>query len=618
MYNGRFDNRQRTPSRNGWNTNGYRNGDQNSNTNSGNNNFRDWNRSRKQSRYQNNNANYNQNRFNNNRLNNNQHQNRFNNRPNRNHSRSQSNNRNRTSSRNRDNNWSRSRSRNQHSNRNQGWNRNQNGGTRNQTTYGGNRNRSWNNRNRSSSWNKNREERTADRQETTRSSNGDFQSMCRALYKIVQIEHHKDNWTDLPRAIARNLEDLASDIVPPDPTNNLREQIQAVFNNTASEILACVQNHLQERLNFNRAFIRTVNPQDKERAKEIVERRLTQCLGKKIGEVNITTALNREVRNIGINHQSPVTDNGETDDESDEGWTAVEPPRAKKTRKASTPPSPVRKTPAKSRVQKLATGTSRFQILADRIALEELESRSEQPLREMEMEDEDHQEPDAVNHQLRILAEVHAEQSTSQTPVAQQPSATQPTFSAAAQRNTTRKTRHEGKIKADWKVKVNDDTKVLIITDSNFKNLPEEDIPQNWQVEIFPGATFATMANVIKKLPSDKIEHLITSVGINNKAGDFKKTTYREAGRISEACATLTATVHAVGVSFSPNLHQTEQENLKQINQRLRQIFTNRYIQPLKPEETATSADNIHYTTETIKQIWRNITSHVGKQSKNF
>lgn len=224
-----------------------------------------------------------------------------------------------------------------------------------------------------------------------------------------------------------------------------------------------------------------------------------------------------------------------------------------------------------------------------------------------------------IHQQLITQAEIHAGQQPADTSIAQQQPTTQPTLSAATQRIASRKTRHTDPIKADWKVKLNDETQVLIISDSNFKNLPEEDIPENWQVDIFPGANFATLANVIKKLPSNKIEHLITSVGINNRTGNFQKKTNRETGLISEACATLTATVHAVGVSFSPELQETEQENLVQINRRLRQIFTNRYIQPLKPEETATvPEDNIHYNTETIRKIWQNITSHMDKQPKNF
>src|SRR6218665_1150100 len=105
--------------------------------------------------------------------------------------------------------------------------------------------------------------------------------------------------------------------------------------------------------------------------------------------------------------------------------------------------------------------------------------------------------------------------------------------------------------------------------------------------------------------------------GDQQQETDFKKTTYREAGRVSEACATLTAQVHAVGISYSSDLQQSEQDNVNQINQRLRHIFASRYIKPLKPEDTITPEDDIHYNPETTKTIWKNIIEHVSERTKN-
>ena len=121
---------------------------------------------------------------------------------------------------------------------------------------------------------------------------------------------------------------------------------------------------------------------------------------------------------------------------------------------------------------------------------------------------------------------------------------------------------------------------------------------------------------MIRKLPEDKIDHMVTSVGINNRSKDFQKTTDREANRICEACSGSTS--HAVGVSFSQNLDASHQENLVLINSHLRQIHVDQYIEPMTPEETTTNPDNIHYTTETLRKIFRNITSHTGMQPKNL
>lgn len=519
------------------------------------------------------------------------------------------------------NNWNRSRSRNQSSSRNRVNNRDWNQNRRDEGQRRTGKNKS-NDRWSKKPWSKGGNGGTNERVEQPRSTNADFQSMCRALYKTIQVRHHRENWVELPKAIARNLADLEANITPPDPTNNLREKIHTIFDNASSEILACVQNHLEERLNFNRSFLRQINPQDKERAKEIVQKRLTQCLGKKIGQLNINTALNKELLNIGTGRQPPTrrqneqtTDSGDTDEERNV-WIR---PRTKKTHYTNNATSPRTR---ENREQNPARTSNRFQSLADQAAIEELLTvQAEEP--DSELEDDLIYETGAPNNELIIQAEIHAEEGLSQTFIVQEP-ALQPdrprhptTPPPDTSRNQRKKTRHSNPIKADWRVTLNEDTKVLVLTDSNFKYLPEDDIPPNWQVDIFPGASFSTLANVITKLPPNKIEHLVTSVGINNRKADFKKTTYREAGRVSEACATLTAQVHAVGISYSSDLQQSEQDNVSQINQRLRHIFASRYIKPLKPEDTITPEDDIHYNTETTKTIWKNIIEHVSERTKN-
>ena len=56
---------------------------------------------------------------------------------------------------------------------------------------------------------------------TNRSENPEFQTMWKSLYKVIQIQHHLDNWSDLPKSIRRDLTHLGKDIRPPDPVDGL-------------------------------------------------------------------------------------------------------------------------------------------------------------------------------------------------------------------------------------------------------------------------------------------------------------------------------------------------------------------------------------------------------------
>src|SRR5678816_4191188 len=47
---------------------------------------------------------------------------------------------------------------------------------------------------------------------TTRSDNPQFHTMWESLYKVIQIQHHLENWSDLPKSIHRDLTYLGKDI----------------------------------------------------------------------------------------------------------------------------------------------------------------------------------------------------------------------------------------------------------------------------------------------------------------------------------------------------------------------------------------------------------------------
>src|ERR1700754_4124812 len=49
----------------------------------------------------------------------------------------------------------------------------------------------------------------------THSYNLDFASVCKYIYRLVQLEHHAGNWIQLPAALRKRLDKFAEDIKPP-------------------------------------------------------------------------------------------------------------------------------------------------------------------------------------------------------------------------------------------------------------------------------------------------------------------------------------------------------------------------------------------------------------------
>lgn len=165
---------------------------------------------------------------------------------------------------------------------------------------------------------------------------------------------------------------------------------------------------------------------------------------------------------------------------------------------------------------------------------------------------------------------------------------------------------HVGISKPFWKVKVRPETETLVISDSNLKLVEAADIPENWQLDVFGGAKFGHVAQIIKNLGNKAPKRIVTSVGINHRNHTYA-TINRESCRVREAAQNRTSEFFAVGVATPGTLPPSEEEALQRTNERLLQTYTDKYIQPPTGNRVRTGDDGIHYTTETTKTVWNNI-----------
>lgn len=143
--------------------------------------------------------------------------------------------------------------------------------------------------------------------QSTRSTNPDFGTLWRSLYKIVQVDHHLTNWERLPKSINQRLWNLAEDIKPPDSTQQLRDDIRNILSNTGTHIQESIRTHFLERKDSHINTLRTCDPEDKEKAIKIAHKYMVINHGNNIQ--NLRSKLDEAASHIktGLTTTEPAT-----------------------------------------------------------------------------------------------------------------------------------------------------------------------------------------------------------------------------------------------------------------------------------------------------------------------
>lgn len=390
------------------------------------------------------------------------------------------------------------------------------------------------------------------------SSNPDFTKVCKSLFRVVQLQHHLTNWDDLPDSLKRNLNHVGENITPPEPNDDLTKGIADILTSAGNDIQRHVRNHLRAKLASNRMALSKLDPSDKEKAAEVTHNQLTRRLGKRIPDlrrkITESAKLIGSARSAAPSHAAPIP--------STSSWTA---PKTPAKRPRLTTPSPIQ-------------NTNRFQTLRD-----------------------DDGDGDDMEVQVPDVPAAH--------PDAPSTSSALPQRSPKPATKRHKKTWHS---KTTPAITLRPETKAIIIGDSNLKNIQEDIIPDQWQVEVLPGALFSHVIQAVNNLPERPVD-IIISVGINHRDWDFKERTYGELSKLRELSTKRGHNIRAVGVGINPELDDVTQQNLRDINLRLFAIFSDRYIAPLPSNQVFTSSDNIHYTEETAGKLLGSIVNHINR-----
>ena len=398
---------------------------------------------------------------------------------------------------------------------------------------------------------------------TNLSTNPDFPNMWRALHKIVQIDHHTNNWTSLPRTVRRQLYDMADNINPRDPTAELKQNIEDILMKAGGSIQVAIRNHMQSRRAAQVNILKNCDDTDTDRAIARAHKGLTLKLGKHIH--NIREKLMKEAAAIGTNKKRPI-DQVTTTPPTDNCFKRYR-------MNGSTPPA-----------------------TSNAYTPEPTENITPDP--ELELMDEaDKEEQGTVT--------------TGPLMTIQNPGTSTPGH--ADQRPNPV---HLLDAISDAMFGIRDETEVAIIADSSFSKAEDQDLYANWQLIRTRSNTLHTISAVLSALPVGRILAAVVIPG-PTQGTQSEDRNNADIEDLQAAIATKKFRTKVLGVSMAHTTPIEEQERLRSFNGALQRTFGKNFVfQP--PMEVVGLDGHGHYTPRTVYNIGSRIDYHFKHEtSKN-
>jgi hypothetical protein len=136
------------------------------------------------------------------------------------------------------------------------------------------------------------------------------------------------------------------------------------------------------------------------------------------------------------------------------------------------------------------------------------------------------------------------------------------------------------------------------------RNLPTIEIPSDWEVHCYPGATFATLAGALDRWQSH-VPTLMLSVGINDRRARPEKASDDFDLLIDKAKGKCTRLVFQP-IQFSNRLNTMEQKNLNALMETVTDSVT---LTPRIVGFKTKRDDHIHWDSGTCKIFVANLIS---------
>jgi hypothetical protein len=405
----------------------------------------------------------------------------------------------------------------------------------------------------------------------TTSSNNDFASVSKCMYRVVQLRHHEANWKSLPKSINHRLNRLADDIKPPAADDTFRSALSDLTSHYGEKIRQLVEEHLRKKIAHTEVEAGRLSRQDIERAQEVAAKYVSTRLGKRLPENRRATLLQQAADAIGMHNRPPPASPPKKQPAHDDEWTVVGSPRQQQTTRKRLHPE-----------TETLTVSNRFECLDDAHEVIEIDEQG----------DSTTSTPTERNNLIKKLKKSFYLENTR----------------AGVQV-------FKGK-KHEWHIEAKKETNTILIGDSNLKAISA--IPKDWEVHCLPGAHIEHVTGVLSRFEGNiKPVNIIVHIGINHRTNVDSATDEELKDMMAEVDSNL-AIEHffIAGISKSTTLSSKEASNVNTLNEKLKQIISvSNFIPPLSDSEVeivSTDPYGIHYTVDTADKIMKTIEEQVS------
>ena len=151
-------------------------------------------------------------------------------------------------------------------------------------------------------------ETTAGPHTTKKSNNDEFASVVKDLYRLAQLGHHGDHWSQLPKSLAERLARFASDINPPMVDGDFRSVVEEATRAYSDRICEAVRQHIAKKKAETESAAARRDDTDLDRAKEVAGRQLSRRLGRRLEENKRQQLLDQAATAIGSGRRRPQID----------------------------------------------------------------------------------------------------------------------------------------------------------------------------------------------------------------------------------------------------------------------------------------------------------------------
>jgi hypothetical protein len=407
-----------------------------------------------------------------------------------------------------------------------------------------------------------------------RSNNEDFAAVCKAMYRMVQLQHHIDNWQQLPKTINERLTTLAADVRPPKADDAFRTAVNSLADQFGTKLRTLVAEHLHKTLTETEIAAGSLKPIDVDRAKDIAAKYLRGRLGR-LDSTKRQRMMDQAAAMIGINRPAGRAPSPPDRDAASPWQQAGTKRSRKRTAPEETPPP-------------LVTTRNRYDALA-------INEDNDDDIADQAEDDDD----DAT-----VMDNLSTTASPPQPPPVvkkHRPSTVTNVYTGAGVDI------FKGP-KDDWNLQVDDDTQVVVVGDSNLR--PVTRIPPKWQIFSLAGARLTHVGNAIRRCNRDPSKPItvVIQAGINHRLEDATRMQIDLAELQHDLADNDAVNGHYItGLSTPVGLSRDETANINAFNTIALVLFGNEhYIEPIAASRVhvgITDRFGIHHTTETANLV---------------